>query len=112
MDISAYTQSERVRIEGKHLTRLAKNSIAAATYSNSNPASRVYKLLVGLATAAAVAGYKVLEKITANPRRAKITNVDRKNVQNSKNLKNKNEALLISNTRYITATPGEQMSKM
>ena len=32
MDISLYTQSEQRRVAGKHLTRLAKNSMAAVTY--------------------------------------------------------------------------------
>ena len=32
MVISSYTQSEQPRLAGKHLTRLAKNGIAAVTY--------------------------------------------------------------------------------
>ena len=53
MDISSYTRSEQPRVAGKHLTRLAKNDMAAVTYSN--PASWASKLLVGSETA--VAGY-------------------------------------------------------
>ena len=32
MDISTYTQSDQARIAEKHLTRLAENGMAAATY--------------------------------------------------------------------------------
>ena len=52
MNISSYTQYEQPRVAEKQFTILAKNGMAAVTYSNH--ASRVSKFLVGSITAAAV----------------------------------------------------------
>ena len=60
--ISTYMKSDQPRVAGKHSTRHAKKQLRCCGYI-SNLASRAYKFVVGLATAARIARKQVqLEK--------------------------------------------------